>query len=310
MLSAVRSRLLPASLTAAAAIAAASVSFSETWRLQNSSLSVHADAASPIGLDPNDWRPLKLVDKKQLTHNTYAFRFALPEKDQTAGLKVASCLLAKAPIPDTPDGPPKVVVRPYTPVSSPDTKGHIDLVIKVYPTGKLSKYMGSLKEGDTLDFKGPLAKYPYEPNIKKNIGMVAGGTGITPMLQVVDHILDNPDDKTKVSLLFGNVSEDDIILRDKIDALAAKHPDRFKVFYVVDKPKWGGLFWKGGTGYVTKDMIAQHLPPPADGNLIMVCGPPGLMKVISGDKAKDKSQGPLMGLLKDMGYNEGMVYKF
>ena len=31
--------------------------------------------------------------------------------------------------------------------------------------------------------KGPIPKYPYHPNIKKNIGMVAGGTGLTPMLQ-------------------------------------------------------------------------------------------------------------------------------
>jgi len=32
--------------------------------------------------------------------------------------------------------------------------------------------------------KGPIPKYPYQPNIKKNIGMIAGGTGLTPMLQV------------------------------------------------------------------------------------------------------------------------------
>jgi len=38
--------------------------------------------------------------------------------------------------------------------------------------------------GDTLAFKGPLPKYKYAPNIKKEIGMIAGGTGITPMLQV------------------------------------------------------------------------------------------------------------------------------
>lgn len=42
----------------------------------------------------------------------------------------------------------------------------------------------------------------------------------------------------QVSLIFANVSEADILLKDKIDGLAAKHPDRFKVHYVVDKPKW------------------------------------------------------------------------
>lgn len=34
---------------------------------------------------------------------------------------------------------------------------------------------------------------------------IAGGTGITPMLQVVSEVLRNPEDKTEVSLVFGNV---------------------------------------------------------------------------------------------------------
>lgn len=40
---------------------------------------------------------------------------------------------------------------------------------------------------------------------------------------------------------------------------------------------WGGIFWKGGVGYVTRDMVASHLPPPTLGSdaLVMVCGPPG-----------------------------------
>jgi NAD(P)H-flavin reductase len=40
-----------------------------------------------------------------------------------------------------------------------------------------------------------------------------------------------------VTLLFANVSEGDILLRDKIDAMAAAHLDKFKVHYVVDKPR-------------------------------------------------------------------------
>lgn len=43
-----------------------------------------------------------------------------------------------------------------------------------------------------------------------------------------------------------------LLSQDKIDALAAAHPSRFKVYYVVDKPSWGGMLWKGGVGYITK----------------------------------------------------------
>lgn len=57
---------------------------------------------------------------------------------------------------------------------------------------------------------------------------IAGGSGITPMFQVAQEILRNSDDKTQVSLIFANQTEDDIILRKELDEMAAKH-DNFQV---------------------------------------------------------------------------------
>ncbi|KAK2121024.1 NADH-cytochrome b5 reductase 3 [Saguinus oedipus] len=38
----------------------------------------------------------------------------------------------------------------------------------------------------------------------KSVGMIAGGTGITPMLQVIRAIMKDPDDHTVCHLLFAN----------------------------------------------------------------------------------------------------------
>ncbi|KAE8651527.1 NADH-cytochrome b5 reductase-like protein [Cucumis sativus] len=291
------------------AIAAASGGISYLYYVSYSDL-VHLDQsseeASPkVALKSGKWIEFKLQDSARVTHNTHLFRFSF-DPSETLGLNVASCIYTRAPIGQDDEGKAKYVVRPYTPISDPDAKGYFDLLIKVYPQGKMSQHFATLKPGDVLEVKGPIEKLKYSPNMKKHIGMIAGGTGITPMLQVIDAIVKNPDDNTQVSLLYGNVSPDDILLKQKLDILASSHPN-IKVFYTVDKPTKN---WKGGKGYVSKDMVIKGLPPPGDDALILVCGPPGMMKHISGDKAPDYSQGELDGMLKELGYTKEMVYKF
>lgn len=263
------------------------------------------DGAPKVALNPDKWIEFKLQDKVQASHNSQLFRFSF-DPSAKLGLDVASCIITRAPMGQNAEGKTKYVIRPYTPISDPNAKGYFDLLIKVYPEGKMSQHFASLKPGDVVEVKGPIEKLRYSPNMKKHIGMIAGGTGITPMLQIIDAILKNPDDNTQVSLLYANVSPDDILLKKKLDVLAASNPN-LKIFYTVDNPTKD---WLGGKGYISKDMVVKGLPSPSDDTLILVCGPPGLMKHISGDKAKDRSQGQLTGILKELGYTEDMVYKF
>ncbi|KAL6756716.1 hypothetical protein V8C86DRAFT_2643455 [Haematococcus lacustris] len=277
------------------------------WRMLATQAFADAKPAKTGALDPQEFKSFVLIEKEKLTHNTLRLRFELPN-NQVSGLNVASCLVTKAVMGEGAEAKP--VVRPYTPTSAPDARGYMDLVVKVYPTGNMSKHMGNLKVGDSLEMKGPIPKIPYQANMKKQIGMVAGGTGLTPMLQVIDAVLANPADTTKVSLLYANLTPGDIILKARLDALAAKHADRLKVTYIVDKPGWGGLFWPGLVGRVNKEVLQKTMPPPDPANMVLVCGPPGFMTAVSGNKAKDFTQGELEGALKELGYNSSQVYKF
>jgi|EP01044_Picomonas_judraskeda_P000432 ferredoxin-NADP reductase len=49
-----------------------------------------------------------------------------------------------------------------------------------------------MKVGDTMDFRGPVTTLNYEPNAARCLGMIAGGTGITPMYQIIRTVLSNP----------------------------------------------------------------------------------------------------------------------
>lgn len=59
-------------------------------------------------------------------------------------------------------------------------------------------------------FKGPIPKFTYEPNTFDRGLCIAGGSGITPMWQLITHSLSLPEDQTKWTLVFSNVTEKDI----------------------------------------------------------------------------------------------------
>lgn len=50
-------------------------------------------------------------------------------------------------------------------------------------------------------------------------------------LQIATEVLRNPDDRTDVSLILGNVSDKDILLKKEIDDMARKHPN----FHVIPR---------------------------------------------------------------------------
>lgn len=113
---------------------------------------------------------------------------------------------------------------------------------------------------------------------------------------------------TKVTLIFGNRTEEDILLKEELDGYVKSFPDRFKVVYALDTPP---ADWQGIAGYVSKNHIKEHLPAPeTNSSVIFVCGPDPLLASIAGPKNPDKSQGEVAGLLKELGYDSTNVYKF
>ncbi|KAF8311811.1 uncharacterized protein EI90DRAFT_3095318, partial [Cantharellus anzutake] len=148
-------------------------------------------------------------------HNTAKFTFALPENSASL-LPVAACILVNAK-----EAGPK------------DDKGNP--IISVLTHFQLTPFIFRMKPGDKLGFKGPIPKIPYEANKWDEVAMISGGSGITPMYQILNHALHLKDDKTKFTLIFANVSPADILLREDLDSFKKQHPDRFNVVYVVDK---------------------------------------------------------------------------
>ncbi|KAJ0987171.1 hypothetical protein J5N97_005527 [Dioscorea zingiberensis] len=241
--------------------------------------------------NPREKVPCRLVAKTAISHDVRLFRFTLPASDQVLGLPVGKHIFLCANI----DG--KLCMRAYTPTSTVDVVGYFELLIKIYYKGEhpkfpngglMSQYLDSLSIGSTLEIKGPIGHIEYtgrgnfvvngKPKFARRLAMIAGGTGITPVYQVIQAVLqDRQDDHTEMHLVYANRTEDDILLREELDCWAREYPEQFKVWYVVSEVK-GEKDWKYSVGFVTESILREHIPSGGDDTLALTCGPPPMIQ--------------------------------
>ncbi|KAL7202905.1 hypothetical protein ACSBR1_034375 [Camellia fascicularis] len=240
-------------------------------------------------LNPENFKKFKLVKRTQLSHNVAKFRFDLPTPTSVLGLPIGQHMSCRGK-----DSQGEDVIKPYTPTTLDSDVGYFELVIKMYPQGRMSHHFREMREGDYLAVKGPKGRFKYQPGQVRAFGMLAGGTGITPMFQVARAILENPNDKTNINLIYANVTYEDILLKEELDNLACSFPNRFNVYYVLNQPSEG---WDGGVGFVSKEMIQAHCPAPASDIQILRCGPPPMNKAMAAH-------------LEALGYGPQMQFQF
>lgn len=236
-----------------------------------------------LALNPKKKKAFKLQDKIVLSHDSFLLDFALQTPEHMLGLPTGKHMFLSAEIKgDT-------VMRRYTPISSNYDIGSVKFVIKAYRPcerfpagGKFSQHLDALKIGDTVDMRGPVGEFEYiadgkylidgEEHFSTCFNMVAGGTGITPVMQVAAEILRHPKDNTKISLIFACREENDLLMRSSVDQWAAVFPNKFKVHYILsDKCPEG---WKYSQGFVSKGLFEEHFHPASDTTHNLMCGPP------------------------------------
>jgi len=270
--------------------------------------------SSPVTLVSKDQKyELKLIKREDVSHDTRLFRFELPTKNHVLGLPIGKHVSISTKIND------KLTIRSYTPVTSDEVdRGYVDFIIKVYfpnvhpkfpDGGKMTLHMENMKIGDSLHFRGPgglceyqstgkillQAKPTSEPVVHnvKHLGLIAGGSGITPMLQIMRHINRHKDtDKTKVHLLFANQTEKDILCRAEIDETVSSSEGQINAHYTLDKAPEN---WKYSEGFINAEMLEKSMPPPSTDTKILICGPPPMIKFAC-----------MPNLLK-LGYTEDMI---
>ncbi|KAJ5178093.1 uncharacterized protein N7500_000792 [Penicillium coprophilum] len=239
---------------------------------------------------------LRLQSTKDVNHNTKRLVFEYPIENATSGLSLTSALLTIT----RPEGRWFPVLRPYTPISDLNQEGQIEFMIKKYPNGKASSHIHSLKPGDTLTFAAAIKGHAWTPNQSPQVYLIAGGAGITPIYQLAQGILNNPADKTKINLVFGVNTEQDLLLREELESFKTRFPGRFDYIYTVSHPKGQGHGFR--KGYVTEELLREVVKADGDAK-VFVCGPPAMEESLVGSRFQS-------GILNQVGFTKGQIVKF
>lgn len=254
--------------------------------LKNSSSAV-SDEPRPLFLDSRSWTKAKLSEKKDVSWDTRIFVFNLEHEKQSLGLPIGQHLMIKVPDPSKNN---EAIIRSYTPISDTAMQGKMELLVKIYfpsatvPGGKMTMALDNLPLGAEIDCKGPTGRFEYLGNGRVLISgkerkvnsfkMICGGTGITPIFQVLRAVMQDPKDLTTCVVLDGNRQEEDILCRTELDAYVAADSRRCTVVHTLTKAPES---WNGRRGRISKELLEKYAAPEDD-SMVILCGPEAMEK--------------------------------
>lgn len=242
----------------------------------------------PVFLDTRVWHKAILHSKVIVSWDTRIFTFKLDYDEQSLGLPTGQHLMIRLKDPVTRES----IIRSYTPISQTSKKGYCDVLVKVYfdtkerAGGKMTKALDALPIGHFVEFKGPIGKFEYLGRGKctingharhvKRFFMICGGSGITPIFQVLRAVMQDKDDPTTCVVLDGNRLIEDILCKEDLDVFARDNVDRCTLLYTLTQ---GPEDWTGLRGRIGAPLLKEYCVRGTEGeSLVLICGPEALEK--------------------------------
>ena len=174
------------------------------------------------------------------------------------------------------------VRRSYSLSSDPADRSRLVITVKRIDGGLASSWLHQhAGAGMILRVRGPSGTFTFEPGVTRELVLVGGGSGVTPLMSILRVALEQTAD-TRVTLVLANTSEHEIIFRDEIARFAATYSSRLRVLHVLETK---GAF-EGTEGRVSRQILADALSGHAlDTARVHVCGPGAMMDSVTADLA-------------------------
>jgi 3-ketosteroid 9alpha-monooxygenase subunit B len=214
-----------------------------------------------IALDPR-YVPLRVRAVVDETADAKSIVFEVPPgQEQALAYRCGQFVTLRLPVqgPDAPHLP-----RSYSMSSAPGLDEGLRVTVKRVAGGQGSNWLyDHLRAGDTLQVLPPAGVFTPR-TLEGDFVLLAGGSGITPVLSILRSVLARGTGR--VALLYANRDERSVIFRDTLNELARAHPERLRVLHWLDSVQ----------GLPTLAQLAAWLRPWSAASLF-VCGPGAFM---------------------------------
>ena len=253
------------------------------------------------GISFDEWSTVQVREIREgdvYGHGSKVLRFNLPGSLQSSGLTLGQFVGIRSEW----DG--RQLIGYYSPITLPNDYGVIGILARV-DKGVLKDWINSLAPGDHVEIRGfgglQILRMPskgcfvFNSQPIRKIAMIAGGTGIAPMLQIIRAALKQPycdaGGIDSLNLIYAAEEYDELTYRNILLKYEEDHSSTFKLHFVVNNPPPG---WIGGVGFVSEQVLSKHIQRPSPDLLVVICGPPVMQRVVK-------------SILQAQGYNMDQV---
>ncbi|MBN3761900.1 anthranilate 1,2-dioxygenase electron transfer component AntC [Burkholderia sp. Ac-20365] len=164
--------------------------------------------------------------------------------------------------------------RSYSFANHPNDQNKLQFLIRLLPDGAMSNYLRDrCAAGDEIEFEAPLGAF-YLRQIERPLVMVAGGTGLSAFLGMLDDMSEKKSASHAVQLYYGVTNARDLCELERLNGYGTKI-DAFTLETVVMNP---AAEWNGKTGLIPEHFDRSFLE--SNGFDMYVCGPPPMVEAI------------------------------
>ena len=166
-----------------------------------------------------------------------------------------------------PNDPEIKTARAYSIASSTMEKNYLEIALN--KVGPFTAKMFQLEKGDLLKFKGPYGKFYFSEEMKNDLVLIAGGTGITPLIGIMRYCNDKKLNN-KVKFIYSVKSPEEIIYKNELEKIKTSNRN-FDYAVTITRAEEDGS-WQGRKGRIDLDLLKENIED-VEKSLYYLCGP-------------------------------------